>query len=86
MPDSDSESAEDFYRRQKYYDHVHHQKRIQYLESLPKLSDAGTILLKQSRRAIADPCYGYHSVDLEDAEYLAELDAWYIANKCTKGN
>lgn len=67
-------TAKELHETQTKYDLLHHRKRIIDLESLPHLSFEGRRLLEQSYRIIARPCEGYHSVNLDDIEYVKELD------------
>jgi hypothetical protein len=69
-------SAHELYERQCRYDLLHHKMRIVWLESLKRPNDWQDRLLKQSRMILENPVHGYHSVDLSDADYLAELDAF----------
>ncbi len=62
--------------RQRHYDRLHHLMRIRDFEAAGKLDHFDFGLLQQSRRCVASPAEAYNSVDLDDAGYLAELDAF----------
>jgi hypothetical protein len=73
---------------QRRYDLLHHGMRAAWLSSAapcwgdgsPVLASEALELSRQSKIAIdSDGAHGYRSVDLGDAEYLAELDAFAAA-------
>lgn len=68
------------FERQRHYDRLHHLQRIEWLESLPRLSDIHRRMLKQSRKCVSDPSgmHGYNSCDTDDESYLAELDEFSL--------
>ena len=62
--------------RQVTYDRLHHLMRLEWLESLPNRDSLEHRLLQQSRQCLSDSSgmHGYNSVDVNDVEYLAELN------------
>lgn len=51
----------------------HHQRRIKWLKSLPKLDHLQRKLLEQSEFILKNPCHGYNSgpqSDEEEREFL----------------
>lgn len=70
--------------RQAHYDRLHHLMRLEWLRAPAPAWSCGTPIAEhdvlnlttQSERAIASTMEGYNSVDLNDAQYLAELDAF----------
>lgn len=73
--DATSMSAEEYHRQLKY-DAIHHRKRFEELKAEEKLDELGRRLLEQSRRCLSNPCEGFNSVDLNDTDYLKELDQY----------
>jgi hypothetical protein len=73
-----SRESHELFVRQLKYDRLHHLMRIEWLESLPYLDSLNHTLLNQSRAHVARNGFGagYNSVDLDDFEYIAELDAF----------
>ena len=71
-------------RRQVHYDRLHHASRLEHFQNVEQRLQEGWsrfdlhTLVKQSEMALADSSgmIGLRSVDLEDTEYLKELDAW----------
>lgn len=67
--------------RQKRYDLLHHQMRVAHFQAQPKLDSLQFSLLRDSLAILADPSMASRSVDLNDLEYLAELDAFAAPEK-----
>lgn len=75
--------ASELFARQIRYDAIHHLMRLEWLDSLPGLDALHSELKRQSTEIVGSPFKGYNSVDLDDAEYLAELDE-FAANDSRK--
>jgi hypothetical protein len=61
------------YEMQRRFDLLHHKFRVMWLQKIEKRNDFQEHLLKQSLSIIQNPVHGYHSVDLDDTEYLRVL-------------
>lgn len=70
------------YERQRYYDGLHHEKRLADLDGgkAEHFSSHERLFLKSGSieclRLIRDHGMSTNSVDLNDAEYMAELDSF----------
>jgi hypothetical protein len=73
---SEQLNATELYERQMRYDILHHRKRVAELRAVARPDRHQRMLLRQSERVLAHPCEGYRSADLNNAAYLAELDAF----------
>lgn len=80
-------SAKALHERQRHYDRLHHLMRLEWLRKpIPTYSDGRTVpkhevlTLKQGSeeciRRITEHGLSTNSVSLDDADYLAELDAF----------
>lgn len=79
-------TSEELHKRQVFYDTLHHHKRVEELQSLPRLQEWQVRLLRQSLAIIERPVHGYHSVDLSDARYISKLDHYYKERCCEEGD
>lgn len=73
-------SAPSLNARQRHYDVLHHRKRIAELGAKPNPTWFDRTLIRQSREYLDGPAMSCNAVDLADAVYLAELDAYAGAN------
>jgi len=71
--------AQQLNARQCHYDRLHHMKRLHELSALPALDSDQVRLLHASRAILRGDASGSRSVDLDDSAYLAELDAFEVA-------
>lgn len=72
------ESAKAMSDKQRYYDRLHHLKRISDLEMMDLLDYDSREMLIRSREIVAQKeiMVGYNSVDLNDRNYINELDVY----------
>jgi hypothetical protein len=71
-------AAAQLHARQCHYDRLHHMKRFHELSVKPDLDSEEVRMLHASRAILNNQAPGTRSVDLSDAVYLAELDAFEI--------
>ncbi|WP_124649137.1 hypothetical protein [Burkholderia stagnalis] len=71
--------AQQLYARQCHYDRLHHMKRFHELSAMLTLDSGQMRMLHASRAILRGEASGSRSVDLDDAAYLAELDAFEVA-------
>ena len=76
-----SERSKSLHDRQRHYDMLHHKKRILWLSEIPCLWGDGTAVpeylrlnLLNSSLRIVEQGISTNSVDLNDSNYLFELD------------
>lgn len=74
-------AAAQLHARQCHYDRLHHMKRFHELTTKPNLDSEETRMLHASRAILNKETPGTRSVDLSDAAYLAELDAFEIEDR-----
>lgn len=77
-------TAKEMADMQRRYDRLHHERRAFDLGAREtELTHFERDLLRSSRYLISQPVWveGFHSVDINDTEALAELDAWDQARK-----
>lgn len=65
-------TALELYERQCKYDRLHHLRMVRILTGTTDPWDKRTLELHQ--RALERPAEGYNVVDLDDLEYINELD------------
>lgn len=70
------DAAKQLHARQCHYDRLHHMKRVRELSAMPSLDSDQVRMLHASRAILCGEANGSRSVDLSDAAYLAELDAF----------
>jgi len=78
-----TESAKALADRQRHYDRIHHSMRRTDLMKKSRLCWEERQMLIQSNAVLADESgvVGNRSVDLNDADYIRELDAYALENK-----
>jgi hypothetical protein len=69
-------AAKERHDRQLYYDRLHFEQNIEFLEALPHPDTFQRRMLQRARRCLNEPCEGYRAVDIDDAEHTSELDEW----------
>lgn len=69
-------AAKELHDRQSHYERLHHQKRMRDLSRRDQLDHTDLRLKEDSRRILNGEASLTRCVDLADAAYLAELDAF----------
>jgi len=75
------DTAKELRDRQRHYEELHFKMNIEYFESLDKLDSFQRRILARARYCLKNPEKETNAVDLDDSEYIAELDEWESIKK-----